>query len=480
MDEIQVNPHSFEEYKESVLKVIEHRLKQFYSDISGLEIGQIEADQASLNAHPYLESLQGIQSNQINILDETLIDVTFAEQSILDGNFFWEHAAAGEATRLGIGTKYIIDLSTFTLERIKNMIIEEIKKDLEKANDPQINDKLNEASVSFSEQNLHDMCGGNPTNLMPLTLGIRHMLQMVFDVRRVAQKYGKDPEETVKKQKTLLILNETTNQQIIDEIRKYNFFGLTPENVFFMVQKPFNGITLQDGRLFFAEGKDNLRLHNHGQMMMQKAHNNSIFRLVEGHPQYLGENEFEAVLASCSDMLSYNIEDIDYLSKAIDLHSLALSLNLGKNGYDMVMEIVAQNPFRPQKGGAAFYDPVAKKNVMVESNRLGNMKNEDIKHLNRNFNHYPNPVNSFRKMKHCGLHLPFEVKTAHDGVKYIYPNPVQGDMNLLVKTAFVMRKELKPINNWKSAATTPPAIKAFVEQENQPGFKEFAESVLRA
>ena len=468
-----VDTTSFESYKASVLDEIQKQLQIFYCDTQKITVEQILEDQSTINAYPNLAKLTDIKEDQIIILEED-IDTTYAEMAVLNGEFFWEHAAAGEATRLGIGTKYVIDLSTFSLERIKKMILDEVSS--ETRNEIDAETKIAQAKEIFTTEYLLSECGGNPHNLMPLTLGQRHMIQMVYDVRKIAKKHGADPDLAVHKQKTLLILNTNTAEDIQKEFSAHNYYGLDPKNAYFMIQQPFNGIAIENGELRFATG-DNLRLHNHGQMMMQKAHSKSIFRFINGKKEYLQDGEFEKVLSGCKDLLSYNIEDISYLTQAIDLPSLALALNLGKRGYDMVMEIVAQNPYKPQKGGAAFYDPIIRKNVMIESNRLKGIRNEDIRHLNKNFNHYPNPSSSFQKMKERGLALPFEVKKAKDGKMYIYPCPVQGDLNFLVKTAFVMRKNLLPINNWKSARTTPPAIHAFFHQERQDGWKAFAESI---
>jgi len=147
------------------------------------------------------------------------------------------------------------------------------------------------------------------------------------------------------------------------------------------------------------------------------------------------------------------------------------------------MEIVAQNPIKPQKGGASFYDKKLGRVVMIESNQLKNIKNEEIKHLNKNFNHYPNPVKSYRVMKEKGLPISFEIKSTYnqsgDPCEYIYACPVQGDTNFLVKTAYVMRKNLKSIYNWKSPATTPIAVKAMFEQDKQEGFKDFARKIKK-
>lgn len=475
--ENRVSTSSFEEYRKSCLEVISARLAEFYGSLSGLTIERIKADQDSINAYANIGSLKEIAADKIYILDESEISTEEAEKVLLKGDFFWEHAAAGEATRLGLGTKYIIRLSDFSAGRISSLILDEIKSELKAKKDPDAEKEMEAARRRYSEEGLIKMMGCKPESLLPLSLGARHMLQMVYDVRRIAEKNSMDPDEAVRRQKTLVILNETTGDRIVEEFVSKQFYGLNPMNVLFMIQKSFNGISIINGELAFTSG-NNKRLHNHGQMMMQKAHQDSVFRFSGAKKEYLRIGGFEDILKGCRDYLSYNIEDTDYLACSVDLASLGLSLKLGEKGYRMVMEIVSQNPLKPQKGGAAFYDPVLQKNVMIESNRLKGLRPEEIKHLNRNFNHYPNPYDSFSKMKQHGLELPFEVKKGADGFEYIYPCPVQGDMNFLVNTAFVMRKVLKPINNWKSAMTMPNAVRALHRQEQLPGFRSLAEKYI--
>lgn len=182
-------------------------------------------------------------------------------------------------------------------------------------------------------------------------------------------------------------------------------------------------------------------------------------------------------------MLSYNIEDIDYLTSSIDLPSLALALELGNQGYEMVMEIVQNNPIKPQLGGACFFDKKLKRTVMIESEKLMGIKDKNIHHLNKNFNHYPNPVKAYKIIREKGLPLTITIKNMPDGKgklkDYIYVCPPQGDFNFLLKTAYVMRKNIKPIQNWKSPATTPITIKAMFNQDSQPGFLEFLQTIKR-
>jgi hypothetical protein len=422
-------------------------------------------------------------------LDEEKINTLSAEKSILAGKFLWEHAAAGEATRLGLGTKYILNLSQFSLEEVVFHMRREALSELKKkgVSGVQLAQEEKRINKDITEKKVLEVTDGDPKKLMNISLGNRHMLQMAFDVFKIAKKYRKKPKTILAKQTSLVILNEQTAEEILEEFKRFNFFCLNPKKTFFMIQRSFHGIYVKEGCLFYDPTTEkNKRLHNHGQLMMQKAHDNVVFRVDPKNTSkrdFISNKEFEKILAAHDDLLSYNVEDLGFLTCSIDFPSLALALDLGKKGYNMIMEIVAQNPIKPQKGGAAFFDRKLGRVVMIESNQLKNIKNEEIKHLNKNFNHYPNPVKSYRVMKEHGLPLSFEIKNTFnqtgDVCEYIYACPVQGNTNFLVKTAYVMRKNLKPIYNWKSPATTPIAVKAMFEQDRQEGFKDFVKKIKK-
>jgi hypothetical protein len=134
------------------------------------------------------------------------------------------------------------------------------------------------------------------------------------------------------------------------------------------------------------------------------------------------------------------------------------------------MEVMANNPAKPQKGGMLAWDPELGCDVMIESFQLADIENQDIKFLNRNFNHYPRPQVNWDRIREAGLPMPITVK---DG--FLYFMPVQGDINFLVRTAFFRRQEMRPIRNLKSPAALPLAINRMYAQDCQPGFKEFAQ-----
>ncbi len=455
-----LNLTSIESYKESALALLQAKLNTFFANRS-FDLVSIKYHLPEINAYPRLDLLQPLRTADIFVLD-ILQAIDSAEKAVLDGKCFWEHAAAGEGTRLGLGTKYVIDLSSYNKDEIVKWIIDEAHFN-------------NTFSASWSEKiysQLHD-----PKQLLSLSLGTRHMLQLVYDLRKLAKKYGLDSSLVLQKQNMLVIVNNETAVKIIEDFHRYHFFSFNPERIYFMIQDSFSGISIHNDLLFYDEQKENRRLHNHGQMVMQKLHDNSIFHFVHGQKTFLSFQEYLDVMEKHDTMVSYNIEDTTYLGNAIDYSSLAMALQLGNQGYEMVMEMVGQNPLKPQRGGAAFYDPILDKNIMLESTRLGNYDLSTIQYLNKNCNHYPHPVRALQTVRRQGLPMPISIKTGLDGKEYIYFCPPQGDINFLVKTAFVVRKELKPIQNWKSPITVIPAIEAMYQQDQQLGFKELAQEL---
>lgn len=468
---VKLNLESHDTYKDSSILYLKQHLSRFFDDLSKISVEDLRPKVKVLNKYENMAHLKDLTQDHIILLDEDKIATKEAEELILNGEFFWEHAAAGEATRLGLGTKYILDLSELKEEDIIKLISNEAKEDAATKKE------LDEFMKSNRPEDIKKRMKGKPSNLLPLTLGRRHMLQMVYDVIKLAKKYKKDPKEILSKQKTLVILNEQTEKQILDEFVQFRFYGLKPENVFFMVQRPFPGISISKGKLKY-DVESELRLHNHGNMVQQKLHKDIIFTVnKQGKKRYLSREEFKKILESQKIMLSYNIEDVKYLTDSIDLPGIALALQLKKKGYEMIMELVKQNPAKSQLGGAAFYDVKLDRVIMIESNQLQGIEPKDIKHLNRNFNYYLAPVKILETMEKEDLPLHFTVKESK-GKAYIYLCTPQGDLNFLLKTAFVMRKNPEPIQNWKSAMTTPMTIAAMHEQDAQPGFKELADDIV--
>jgi len=239
-----------------------------------------------------------------------------------------------------------------------------------------------------------------------------------------------------------------------------------------MAQESFHGLNLKDGR-FFYDRHSPRRLHNHGQMVMQQAMDHQLFSLIGAHPQDKTSHSRQVVrdwLQGFVNKISYNIEDLDYLTGSLDLSGLGLALELGDQGNHMVMEVMANNPAKPQKGGMLAWDPKLHRDVMIESFQLGDLGNAEITYLNRNFNHYPQPYVSWQRVSEAALPMPVTVK---DG--FLYFQPVQGDVNFLVNTAFFRRRQMEPIRSLKTPASLPMAINRTFAQDRQEGFREFAQ-----
>lgn len=183
--------------------------------------------------------------------------------------------------------------------------------------------------------------------LLPLSLGTRHMLQFSFDIYKLAKTYGYDPKEVLSRQKMLVVLNEATIDKIIREFVNNSFFGFKSENVLFMAQKKYHGINLVNGEFVYDKNTPE-RLHNHGQMVIQQTMDVQIFRVdKKSRRTYLASWEFGEILKEMDDKISYNIDDLGYLTGPIDYDSLAFALKKGKNGCRMIMEVVSNNPENP-------------------------------------------------------------------------------------------------------------------------------------
>jgi hypothetical protein len=437
---------------------IEYCLEMVVSMVRSYDsISDLENNLGTANAYARLNALEK-PKNLIQLDDNTLnnSDYLKAWRCIVDGKLFVEHHVAGEATRLKLGTKYLID----------------IQKDL---SFNKITDLINQEKRTCLPKNyiqMHTLC--NPSDLLPLSLGVRHMLQYSYDIYKLSKRLGYDPFEVFSKQKMLIVLNEAAADIIIDEFIKHKFYGFSQQNILFMIQKAYHGISLKYDEIFY----DNLttkHLHNHGHIAIQQTMHNQIFYTsTNKNRYYLSNDQFGNILKDMDVKTSYNIEDLEYLNSSIDYQGLALALKKSKDGYNMLMEVLPNNPDAPQKGGMAAFDPFLEKDVMIENFQLNHIKPDQIKFLNKNVNYYPKPFVAWEMVKKYGLNMHITVKG-----DYIYFQPVIGDINFLVKTAIFTRKNATPIKAWKSAITTPLTINFMYKQDLQKGFKEYALKFLR-
>lgn len=440
-----VDLRSRENYIASCVALAQEKLSPFGS------LAEIAAREREINRYPLLDQLDGPHLIQL-LEDEAPMPVRLAQEAVARGEVLLEHAAAGEGTRLFLGPKYFINISRdLDLEKIAHLM------------------SVDSGKV-VSPEAVAAQLDCSPRDLLPLSLGTRHMLQLAFDLEKLARDLGEAPAEVLGRQHLLMVVSEEMAAGIEKEFYKWRFFGFNPARVYFMVQESFHGINLKNGRFFYDQSSPR-RLHNHGQMVMQQTGERQLFTLPGAHAWEKVHHSQEVVgdwLQGFVDKISYNIEDLDYLTGSLDFPSLGLVLELGQKGFHMVMEVVANNPLKPQKGGMLAWDPELNRDVMIESFQLGDLPNAEIAFLNRNFNHYPRPYESWRRLRDEGLPMPVAVK---DG--FLYYQPVQGDINFLVPTAFFRRREMSPIKNLKSPATLPLAVNRMAAQDRQPGFKEF-------
>jgi hypothetical protein len=440
---------SHEHYIAFCVALAQERLSPFSS------LTEIAAQEKQINLYPRLASLE--EPRQIFILAEGESSpgrLARAKEAVARGEILLEHAAAGEGTRLMMGPKYLLNVGRdLTVRDIAHLL------------------SLESGEV-VSPQAVGSQLACPPQDLLPLSLGTRHMLQLAFDLDRLARELGESTQEVLARQHLLIIISEEMSALIGREFYQWHFFGFNPAQVYFLVQRGYHGLNLKNGK-FFYDLKSPRRLHNHGQMVMQQTMDRQCFSLVGAHAWERTYHPRQAVadwLAGFADKISYNIEDLDYLTGSLDYPALALAQELGDKGYHMIMEVVANNPAKPQKGGMLAWDRELERDVMIESFQLGQIKNEEIRFLNRNFNHYPRPLVSWQRVGEAGLPMPVAVK---DG--FLYFQPVQGDINFLVDTAFFRRRELRPIRNLKSPKDLPRGLHCMAAQDRQPGFQEFVQ-----
>jgi len=448
-----IDPGTLEPYISSCVALAQEKLHHFSS------LAEIAAREKDINRYPRLELLE--EPRQILVLDEQdgrTEGLARARAAVVRGEILFEHAAAGEGTRLMLGSKYFLDVAReISVEHCAHLMSQE-------------------AGRIISPEEVAAQLPCLPQELLPLSLGARHMLQLAFDLGNLAREIGESPREVLGRQHLLIIIAREMLAHIEKDFYQWHFFGFNPARVYFMVQESFHGLNLKQGNFFYDKNSPR-RLHNHGQMVMQQTMARQLFSLAGAHPWdkiFLSRPEVTDWLQGFADKISYNIEDLDYLTGSLDFHGLGLALELGDQDYNMIMEVMANNPIKPQKGGMLAWDPELGRDVMIESFQLGDIRNQEITYLNRNFNHYPRPRVCWSRLGEEGLPMPIVVK---DG--FLYFKPVQGDINFLVKTAFFRRQEMRPIRNLKSPAALPLAINRMYAQDCQPGFKDFAQRCLQ-
>ena len=181
-----------------------------------------------------------------------------AKAAVLRGEVLFEHAAAGEGTRLMLGPKYFLNpAQELNIERLAHLLSQESGH------------LVTPAAMAADLE-----CP--PQDLLPLSLGTRHMLQLAFDLTRLARELGESPREVLGRQHLLIIISAEMLAHLEKEFYRWHFFGFNPRQVYFMVQESFHGLNLREGK-FFYDRQSPRRLHNHGQMVMQQTMDQPAF-----------------------------------------------------------------------------------------------------------------------------------------------------------------------------------------------------------
>ena len=303
-----------ETYIASCLALADQRLGA-YPDIQA-----VAADEDQINKYPRLEALGAPRDIFVPTEGMDAASLDRARNALLQGKVMLEHTCAGEATRLGLGTKYLLNPPQDLTSEVMNRLLEGKPSPVD------------------------------PADLRNITLGRRHMLQMAWDLWHLAKEAGQDPAQVLGRQHLLIIVNEATAEDILEDFSSARFYGFDRDKVLFMVQKAFHGISRQDGRWAYDTSAPK-RLHNHGQMLMQTTMDHQLFRLdPAGGRQTLAWADYRSVLENMDDKISFNIEDLDYLERSLDLEGLAAALVMADQGARMVMEVVANGPRKPPEG----------------------------------------------------------------------------------------------------------------------------------
>ncbi len=117
----EIAPGALEPYINSCVAQAQENLSHFSS------LAEIAAREKDLNRYPRLERLS--EPRQILVLDEHdghSEGLARARAAVLRGEILFEHAAAGEGTRLMLGSKYFLTISReITVERTAHLMSQE-------------------------------------------------------------------------------------------------------------------------------------------------------------------------------------------------------------------------------------------------------------------------------------------------------------------------------------------------------------------
>jgi len=461
-------------YLDSFRRVVEHQLRARYGEaFPRVTMEQLKREQGHLLRCPALD-VPGFERNpQRTIAKYDEMRLTPLEQEsirimVQSGRLFTEHTVGGLATRINdsaqrvrFGPKYFM--------RPKDMARE------------------------------IGVCGYD--TLLDLTLGERHFLQLAYALVKLARQMGGDRwTEVLDRQNLSVVDNTRVNGQIVESFTKFGFFGFSPKRVLFNSSEFYAGLVLEDGKLYFdsaVDEKGNLahsRIHNHGIVPMQACMENTFFTIDPhtGQRNQVARHEYLRILKSVADLISFNVEDLDFFADPLDLKAIGIAMQFAQAGFRMVQDVMRQKqpPLEPQKGGMLCLDPTLFDSLTSQMGRLviresfeldlPPEKNADgtpnpayqealrkFGYINRNTNQYPHPAEISEILERHGLPVYPDVYREEDGALRIGNLSPQGDINLLVPTAYVFRDSaIRSLKARSDLALTLERLKAQDEQDN--------------
>jgi len=189
--------------------------QRFGDSAHTIGMAELKPQLHALRAHPNLAQLrltpQPGELHTIRIADISPEILARAKQRIAGGEWMSLHAAAGEGTRLAMGTKYLItpqqllerraqvlqaitDFNAHTADTAAEGLLRTIlgEKDLTQAS----------GKIARLQQSLQKPIDKeNAADYLPLSFGSRHMLGMAYDLVKLAEDLQLDSKEVLARKK---------------------------------------------------------------------------------------------------------------------------------------------------------------------------------------------------------------------------------------------------------------------------------------
>jgi hypothetical protein len=399
-----------------------------------------------------------------------------AAERIIAGEVGWEHAVGGKGTRMKLDMeKFLFDAHAL-IDNGREM-------------------------GSLSEEQVRHYTGAIKEHA-DIPLGVRHMLAFACSLKRLADRYGEDWRDALWNQHVFMIANADVLDRMVETFKDWDFFGLDPDKVLFMVSESYPVLRADESGQISVD-HDNYFIHNHGVARVQTTMDYSWFRYdpKDGERTYLSRDETVEIYKGLTSFQSMNVEDLDYLIEAIDIHAQILALgtrfrplpsDFDLTEYRMMMEVVQQKKDNPQKGGMLafdpnFFEPGTGRVVVVEAFELfpayhhydGAVAKKElypkILWLNRNVNSYSRPGAPGGLLELITKQgLPFALGIKKGGLVNEMP---QGAANYFLPTVYVARMkkvgdryEAVPIRNLKEAGDIATALEYLLRQAQVEGF----------